>query len=150
MGDWIEREAEKHRKEQEAREEWQFAVSFSNYWECIRHQVEKDIARINGEPVWKNKLLVPIEIIDVGSGYYEIRKESFPAVNILVSESARKVHLKFTSKKDHFSKPSERKESLAVALEDRRIHLTRRDKSFRVPEEASEHILTPIMDALKS
>ncbi len=147
MSNWVNDEAQKYAQAKTQKESGEYLINFSNYWGNLIQQIERDVEKINNHPVWKAALgNRPITTGDADTGY-QINKITFPAVVVAINNQGKYIEVKTTKKKQWESDSRTSTEKLDVESDGERIYLKRSKEMFFVPEQASQHILSPIVEA---
>ncbi len=144
MSDWIDREAEKFRKNVEDREYRESVINLSNYWLALRQQIGADVERINSQNSWRHLLQTPVKIEDLAGAFYIRIAAATASAKVSVVNNADTITLLIETYRQSTGDKTAM-ETLKVIQSGRHVILKRMNEEFIVPEQASAHILSHVV-----
>lgn len=139
--DWIDKKFEARQNAEKKRQTEEYLIDYSNYWANLKEQIRQDVEKIG--KLWN----VKISISNTEDGYKISKAESFPTVIITISNGGDNVNVRTQTAQD-LEDDDTTDESFIVISQNRRIYLKNDSTVLLVPEQASEYILSPIVEAL--
>src|ERR1035437_3830342 len=148
MNDWIDKAAEEYQQQKKERECRESTISLATYWHALLTQLENDIAAINANPAWQEQVTPPVVIEDNPVGGYVIYKRTDPGVTIYFANGGDTIKLDTIIGQTYAPDRKPQRDTLRVVNQGRYVILKYRDQDLIVPQQASQHILSPILKAI--
>ena len=146
MSDWIRKKAEQLRAKQEKLKQSQKIILNANFWHLLIEQIKSDVIEINSE--CQDILTRPLECSEAENSV-QIATGSYPAVNIYVRNKGEQIELETAIQRTSDVKFKRQKELLDVRTDGNVTYLSLRDDIFIIPKQASEFILSRILDVIE-
>ena len=149
MSNWIEDEGQRFSDELAEKTRKKQVIAMSNYWVALLDQLKADVATINENVHWKQHLgNIPIKVSGF-SGGLQIAKETLPAMVVHVTNEGDTVQVQTEIYNSKGSPSSTKKKKYPVVVSDTLTCISDDEALWVIPEEASRHILTPLLEFMK-
>lgn len=154
MSKWITDEANAHNDRIQRKDYEKRLIENSNYWVKLVRTVELDVAQINEHPYWKPILAnLPLQFgQETGGTGYQVSKSGYPSVMVKFRNDGRNVVIdRGFIDNEEVAGRFDLTEELLIGTSGNSVVLHAANKrSFVTFEDASQYILKPIIETLKS
>lgn len=149
MSNWIEEEGRKFFRERTQTETEKAMIAESNYWARIVDQIKSDVQQINEDLNWKHALQdlpLKVEWIEQGVGGLRVTKPKLPAAFLNILHRSGEIAIELQEIRTSDGKPRTiETDKLSVVVQNDLIYLSNDKGVYRIPEDASEHILLHLL-----